>query len=157
MTATLYLVKALENYPYCMEDCIESLNYALSYDENNAIALCLMGRIQMDLFGNTESAIDYFEQALASDLNYTETYQHYMQLLIENEQLEKAKKLLEFSKGKIAHRKAQLLIFEARILEREHKWKKALRVLEKAVENAYSENVLEEIDQLKKRIERKNK
>lgn len=155
MTTVNYLVKALESYPYYMEECIESLNYALSYDAENAIALCLMGRIQADVFGNVPSAIDYFENALASDMSYAETYRHYMNVLIENEQLEKARAFLVFSQKRIAHQKARLLVFEARILEREHKWKKALKVLETALENAYSEEVIEEIDQLKRRIERK--
>lgn len=155
MTATSYVVKALEYYPYCLEECVESLNYALSYDENNVIALCLMGRIHAERFGDPVQAVEYFESALASDPSYAETYRHYMRVLITSEKLDRAKAFLAFSKGKIPHRKAQLLVFEAWILEREHKWKKALKVLKKALENAYSEGMIEEIDQLKGRIERK--
>ncbi len=157
MTTSIYLVKALDNYPYNMEECFESLNYALSYDENNAVGLCLMGKVQAELFRNIPLAIEYFEQALAADLSYAETYRHYMNVLIATEQLEKAKAFLNFSKGKIPYRKAELLLFEALILEREHKWKKALKVLGKALGNAYSECMIEEIDRVKSRIERKNK
>lgn len=155
MTATHYLVKALDYYPYNMEECMEALNYALSYDENNAVALCLMGRIQEEIFGNTALAIDYFEGALASDLGYAETYRHYMNVLIDHEQLDKAKAFLRFTKKNHPHLKAALLLSEARILEREHQWKKALKVLSKAIENAYSSDMMDEIETIKSRVELK--
>ncbi|MBP6238275.1 MAG: hypothetical protein KA270_13100 [Saprospiraceae bacterium] len=40
-----YLVKALDAYPYNLEEAIESLDYALSGDNNNAATLCLYGRV----------------------------------------------------------------------------------------------------------------
>ena len=43
--ANNYLFKALDAYPYDLEETIEALTYALSYDEKNTVALCLMGRV----------------------------------------------------------------------------------------------------------------
>lgn len=40
-----YLFQAMDNYPYCLEETIESLDYALSYDDKNVTALCLYARI----------------------------------------------------------------------------------------------------------------
>ena len=40
-----YLVKAIDAYPYNLEEAIESLDYALSGDNNNAATLCLYGRV----------------------------------------------------------------------------------------------------------------
>ena len=50
MTANIYLVKALDYYPYNLEEALESLNYAMAYEENNPIALCLMGRVHLEVF-----------------------------------------------------------------------------------------------------------
>lgn len=157
MTTNTYTIKALESYRYDKEECLEALGYALAYDENNAVALCLMGRIQMEMFENFELAANYFENALASDATYAETYRHYLELLITQGNLTKAKAFLKFASTRIAHKQAELFIGEARILEREFKFKKALKMLRDALKSAYSEYTIEEIDEIKNRIERKQK
>lgn len=43
VTTDKYIFQALDAYPYNLEETVESLNYALSYDDKNAVALCLMG------------------------------------------------------------------------------------------------------------------
>jgi len=155
MTTNTYTIKALECYTYDKEECLEALGYALAYDENNAVALCLMGRIQMEMFENFPLAINYFENALASDASYAETYKHYLEVLITQGNLEKARSFMKFASTRIAHKQADLLIGEARILEREFKFKKALKLLDKALKHAYSENTLFEIDDIRSRIQRK--
>jgi len=45
LTKSKYYFEALDNYPYSLPDCLEALNYALSYDPEDADSLCLMGRI----------------------------------------------------------------------------------------------------------------
>lgn len=157
MTTNTYTIKALESYRYDKEECLEALSYALSYDENNAVALCLMGRIQVEMFENYTLATDYFENALAADSNYAETYRHYLHLLVTKGDLEKAKAFLKFANSRIPHKQADLFIGEARILEREFKLKKALKMLKRAEKNAFSEDVLFEIDEMISRIERKQK
>jgi len=155
MTATNYIIKALDSYPYYPEETMESLNYALSYDGNNAVALCLMGRIQYDMFRDVTAATESFEQALASDLSYTETYVYYMNMLIESEDLPKARKFVEFARKKVPQLKAFLFLSEARILEREQKLKKAVKCLKEALNCACNDELINEIDQVKSRIERK--
>lgn len=157
MTATHYIIKALDSYPCYPEETMESLNYALSYDGNNAVALCLMGRIQYDMFRDVTTATDYFEQALAADLKYTETYVYYMNLLIETEDLPKARKFVEFTRKKVPQLTAFLYFSEARILEREQKWKKAIKSLKEALAHACCDDLIREIDQVKSRIERKQR
>jgi len=157
MTTNTYTIKALESYRYDKEECLEALGYALSYDENNAVALCLMGRIQMEMFENFSLATDYFENALASDPAYAETYRHYLNLLVIQGNLEKAKAFLKFASSRIPYKQADLFIGEARILEREFKLKKALKTLDKALKHAFSEDVIFEIDEMITRIERKRK
>lgn len=155
MTTNTYTIKALESYRYDKEECLEALGYALSYDENNAVALCLMGRIQFEMFGNVVSARNYFENALAADATYVETYRHYLVLLINQNELETAKAFLKFMSNRIGHKQFDLYIGEVRILEREFKFKKALKVLNEALKHAFSEDELEELDEIKSRLERK--
>ena len=95
MTTELYTIKALDNYPFDMEACMEALNYALAYDQSNAVAVCLMGRVQWEYFGNAEAAIGYYEQALGADYAYAETYHHYIKLLIHLNRLERIKEKLK--------------------------------------------------------------
>ena len=63
-----YLFQALDAYPYNLEEAVESLNYALSYDDKNPIALCLMGQIYAENLRNYEEAKEYYQQALAADM-----------------------------------------------------------------------------------------
>jgi hypothetical protein len=43
-----YIFKALDNYPYYLDEVMESLNYALSYDNKNTMALTLMGKVHAE-------------------------------------------------------------------------------------------------------------
>jgi uncharacterized protein YfaS (alpha-2-macroglobulin family) len=47
-TIDKYLFQALDNYPYSLQETVESLDYALSYDEKNTTALCLYARIEAE-------------------------------------------------------------------------------------------------------------
>ena len=51
-----YLFQALDNYPYSLEETVESLDYALSYDEKNTVALCLYGRLYAEQLKHYETA-----------------------------------------------------------------------------------------------------
>ena len=155
MTTNTYTIKALESYRYDKEECLEALGYALSYDENNAVALCLMGRIQFEMFGNVESARNYFENALVADPGYSETYKHYFMLLISRNELETAKAFLKFMEKRIAYQPFELLKSEVLILEREFRFKKAVKVLNEALKHAFTEDDLFELDEIKSRLDRK--
>ena len=43
--ADQYYVKAFDNYPFEIENTVENLSYALSYDEHHVQANCLMGQV----------------------------------------------------------------------------------------------------------------
>ena len=55
-----YVFKALENYPYDLEEVMEALNYALSYDDKNTMALTLMGRVYAEKLFKYNDAIKIF-------------------------------------------------------------------------------------------------
>lgn len=140
MSTTLannYYLKALDNYPYDLPDFLESISYALSYDENHADAHYLMGRYYMEQVFKYNQAQYHYEMALVNDINHIETYYHFIRLFILTNELEKAEKLIEQAtkiKGiyipALLHRKA--VIFEIR-----KNYKKALQWINKAIEDAY--------------------
>ncbi|MEO1097874.1 MAG: hypothetical protein AAFX57_08965 [Bacteroidota bacterium] len=85
MTLTLanqYFLKAMDEYPYCLEETIENLNYALSYEDEHAGANCLMGKVYLEQFQNFELAEEYFIKAMATDPFDLRTCENYMRLMI---------------------------------------------------------------------------
>ena len=85
LTKNKYYFEALDFYPYNLPDCLEALNYALSYDSEDADALCLMGRIHSEVLKNYEKAKEFFEEAMMFDVSNVNTPQYYIACLIENE------------------------------------------------------------------------
>lgn len=56
LTKSKYYFEALDNYPYSLPDCLEALNYALSYDPEDPDVLCLMGRMYSEMLNDYEKA-----------------------------------------------------------------------------------------------------
>jgi tetratricopeptide (TPR) repeat protein len=93
--ADKYFLKALDAFDYDMEELVESLDYALSHDEEHAPTLCLLGRTHMEKMKNFREAQHCFEMALIADKNYVDTYKYYSKLLIWIGQLDHAKILIQ--------------------------------------------------------------
>ena len=129
-----YYLKALDYYPYNLEELIENLNYALSYDDQHSDANCLMGRLQHRQLNNYEEAEYYFQTALASEPKNIEVYKHYSFLLLDLREYKKARKLALFSytiKG-VDH--AEIKRIEGLIYEGEKDFLNANRLYKKAIE-----------------------
>ena len=54
MTQNKYYFQALDNFPYNMQETIEALIYALSYEGQNAESLCLLGRVYAEVLKDYE-------------------------------------------------------------------------------------------------------
>ncbi|MCL7753278.1 hypothetical protein [Polaribacter sp. Z022] len=85
-----YVFKALDAYPYELEKCIEALNYALSYNENDEMALSLMGRVYAEILNNYEEGIANYKLVLAENINNLEVQSHYINALLWNENYNEA-------------------------------------------------------------------
>ncbi|OXA75565.1 hypothetical protein SAMN05444397_101624 [Flavobacterium aquidurense] len=131
-TIDKYLFQALDNYPYSLEETIESLDYAFSYDDKNTMVLCLYGRIQAEQLWNYEEAKSYFQQALAINIHALEVYPHYLQTLILNEDYEEAQKLIDFALTIKGINKSDIYVKKAILLEVQHQFKNALREIKNA-------------------------
>ncbi|WP_236687013.1 tetratricopeptide repeat protein [Elizabethkingia anophelis] len=67
-TKNKYYFEALDHYPYSIPDCVEALNYALSYDPQDADSLCLMARVYSEILKDYNTAKAYFEEAMKNDV-----------------------------------------------------------------------------------------
>lgn len=155
MTTNNYLIKALESYPYDLEQCMESLNYAMAYEDNNPIAYCLMGRVHLEIFKDYPAANSYFREALASDVDYVETYCYFLECLLIQADFEELKKLLVFAGKRKGMDRALLFYYEAMLLERQLKFKKALKMIKEAMIQAPSSSFMSDLEEMKRRVEKK--
>lgn len=124
-----YLFQAMDNYPYSLEETIESLDFALSYDSSNTMALCLYARVQTEQLFNYEKAKEYFQEALAADINAVGVYPHYIQTLLLNEDFDEAQKLIDFSQTLKGINRFEILAKQLQLYEIRRKFKKAKKVL----------------------------
>ncbi|WP_196892620.1 tetratricopeptide repeat protein [Aureivirga marina] len=148
-----YLFEALDAYPYDLVQTIESLNYALAYNENDPYALCLMGRVYAEQLEQFETAKSYFQKALEIDIYTLYIYPHYIKVLLQNEDYKEAAKLIEFAlkikgidKGLMWQKKA--LLYECLKM-----YENALFCLKKARRFGYNSDFLAFLDREKERIQ----
>lgn len=149
LTKSKYYFEALDNYPYSLPDCLEALNYALSYDPEDADSLCLMGRIYSEMLTDYEKAKIYFEEGMQCDVANLNTPLHYIKCLLDNEDLDEAEKLINYALKMKGVDKARILIQKSLLLEIRCEYKKALEPLKEAKKYSYNQNM---IDFLKARI-----
>ncbi|WP_433763411.1 hypothetical protein [Flavobacterium ginsenosidimutans] len=154
-TIDKYLFQALDNYPYSLEDTIESLDYAFSYDNKNTMVLCLYGRIQAEQLMNYEEAKSYFQEALAINIHALEVYPYYLQTLIVNEDFEEAQKLIEFALTIKGINKSMIFVKKAVLLEVQHKFKEALKEIKQAKLYSIQHDYDSGISEVEKRIKDK--
>lgn len=150
-----YLFQALDAYPYNLEEAVESLNYALSYDEKNPIALSLLGQIYAESLKNYEVAKEYYQQALAEDMYALDVYPKYINVLLWNEDYEEAEKLVDFALTVKGTDKAMLYLKKGILFEQKKNYKKALKCLKLAKENAYNNHFINDLKEEEERIKNK--
>lgn len=153
--ADTYYLKAMDSYPYDLEETIENLHYALSYNTEHANANCLMAKILTELFKDYASAEKYFEMALASDPNHLNACMDYAQLLIETAEYNKAEKLLTYARAIKGVDLAQLYYLEGLLYEYQKDYIKAIQLYKEALENAYDADFIYFIEDCTERVNKK--
>jgi len=152
-----YLFQALDNYPYSLEETIESLDYAFSYDGKNTMVLCLYGRIQVDQLWNYEEAKSYFQEALAINIHALEVYPYYIQTLILNEDYEEAQKLIDFALTIKGINKSEIYVKKAILFEAQLRFKDALTAIKNAklytLQFAFESDITEVEKRIKSKID----
>lgn len=154
-TVDKYLFQALDNYPYWLEGTIESLDYTLSYNDKNVMALCLYGRIQTEQLHDYEEAKRYFQEALAIDIHAVAVYPYYLDALLLNEDQDEASKLIDFALTIKGINKVAIMLRKVFLLEQQKEFKKAVKLLKEikllltANDNSY------EVEETEKRLKAK--
>ncbi|MFC7523104.1 hypothetical protein ACFQRK_04075 [Parapedobacter sp. GCM10030251] len=152
-----YYFQALDNYPYNLEEAVTALNYALAYDANDADSLCLMGRLHHEVLRDYRAARRYFEEALAADVYTLSVYPYFADCLLALEEMEHAKKLIDFALTLKGMDKGVMLQKKATYYERLRKWNKALDNIRQAAHYASCTQEMDALDEREKLIERKKK
>jgi len=154
-TVDKYLFQALDNYPYWLEGTIESLDYALSYNDKNVMALCLYGRIQTEQLHDYEQAKRYFQEALAIDIHAIAVYPYYLDALLLNEDYDEATKLIDFALTIKGVNKVEIMLRKVFLLERQKEFKEAVKLL-KEIKLSMTENDNSyDIEETEKRLKAK--
>ncbi|MAT90180.1 MAG: hypothetical protein CMC35_05765 [Flavobacteriaceae bacterium] len=154
----IYLIKALEAYPWELEKAVEALNYALSYEPDNATALVLMAKIHAEYLGDYEVAKELFEKALISDLNNPKIYPEYITVLVHAEDFKEATRLIEYAMTVKGVDRAVIKLLHGHVLEATLEFEKAEEAIKEAMSLALNNGFIEhaelELNRVRKKRER---
>lgn len=154
-TIDKYLFQAMDNYPYWLEGTIESLDYALSYNDKNPMTLCLYGRIQTEQLHDYEEAKRYFQEALAIDIQAIAVYPFYIDTLLLNEDYEEADKLIAFALTIKGINKVEIMLKKVLLLEKQVAFKKAFKDLKEIKLIVTNNEHNYQIEEIEKRLKAK--
>lgn len=155
LTKNKYYFEALDYFPYNMSDCLDALNYALSYEPEDADSLCLMGRVYSEVLRDYETAKKYFEEAMQSNISNVNTPKYYIECLLSNEDHEEAEKLIEYALKMKGIDKAEILNCKSLLLERKGQYKQAMEQLKEARKFSFCRATLEVLEDTEKLIQNK--
>lgn len=150
-----YVFKAIDAYPYDLEETMEALNYALSYDDKNTMALTLMGRVYAEKLYNYVEAISYFKEVLAIKIDAFEVYEHYINALLWNEDLKEAEDFIDFALTVKGADKAVLFLKKGALYEQLNEYKKAIFYIKQAKEHTFNADFMGIVVEQKKRVKEK--
>ncbi|ULC59536.1 hypothetical protein MBM09_00820 [Flaviramulus sp. BrNp1-15] len=150
-----YVFQALDAYPYNLEETLEALNYALSYNEKDAQALCLMGRVYAEQLKNYETAKHYFAEAVTQHMEMPKTYPYYIQTLLWNEDYVEAQKLLDFAQTVKGVDKALLELMQGILFEKLGQFKVAIKIFKRAKKTATNNGFIDYVDNELSRVKKK--
>ncbi|WP_281637054.1 tetratricopeptide repeat protein [Flavobacterium marginilacus] len=156
-TADKYIFQALDNYPYWLEGTIESLDYALSYNEKDTTALCLYGRVQSEQLQDYEEAKRYFQEALAINIHAVAVYPYYLNALLLNEDYEEASKLIDFALTVKGTDETAIQLKKVMLLEKQQEIISALKLIKEVKLLMTANDNLQEIEETEKRLKTKKK
>lgn len=150
-----YLFRAIEAYPYELERAIEALNYALSYEPDNVKALCLMARVHNEQLGDKETAKEFYQKAIASNIDNPDIYPDYIRLLVNNGDYAEAETLIEFAMRFEGTAKANIKLVQASLFEAIQEFDKAEVALQEAKMIALNNDFLSYVDDVISRVVKK--
>ncbi|MEG0927730.1 MULTISPECIES: tetratricopeptide repeat protein [Chryseobacterium] len=155
LTKNKYYFEALDYFPYNMAECLDALNYALSYEPEDADSLCLMGRVYSEVLKDYETGKKYFEEAMQSNIGNVNTPRYYIECLLSNEDYEEAEKLIGYALRMKGIDKSEILNCKSLLMERKGEYKQALEELKEARKFSYCRSSLEILEDREKLVKGK--
>lgn len=155
LTKSKYYFEALDYFPFNLSECIDALNYALSYEPEDADSLCLMGRVYSEELKDYETAKKYFDEAMQNNIGNINTPKYYIECLLNNEDYKEAEKLITFAMKIKGIDKSEILNCLSLLQERNFEYKQALGTLKEAKKFAYSRTSLEILEEREKLVKGK--
>lgn len=155
LTKNKYYFEALDYFPYNMAECLDALNYALSYEPEDADSLCLMGRVYSEVLKDYETGKKYFEEAMQSNIGNVNTPKYYIECLLSNEDYEEAEKLIKYALKMKGIDKAEILNCASLLLERKGEYKQALEQLKEARKFSFCKSSFEILEEREKAVQNK--
>ena len=155
--ADTYYIKALDNYPYNLEEMLENVNYALSYDNEHPEANTLMARFYTNEVPKYDLAKEYAQRALSSDPNCIEAFKALAVVLMYSGELQELKKVVGYVS---TLREANKYYFEgllAQTYEAKGKLSKAKKILKNATHLCVYDDTLESLQNQLSRVKKKLK
>jgi len=129
-----------------LEETVENLNYALSYQSNNAYALYLMARLQAEQLGDYNMAKYYYAEALASKMDFQKVYPRYIQVLLDNEDFTEAKKLIDFALTVKGVDRGLVWCKQGLLFEIKQQYKKAIQAFKTAKRFGVNNDFISHVD-----------
>lgn len=155
LTKNKYYFEALDCYPYNLPDCLQTLNYALSYDSEDADALCLMGRIHSEMLKDYDKAKEFFAEAMMFDVTNVNTPQYYISCLIENQDFTEAEKLINYALKIKGIDQSKLLFSRSLLSEKRGSFTNAFKFLKEAEKFCFNQCSLDVVRERKKFLKAK--
>ena len=155
--ADTYYLKAKAAVYYDWEEVCESLNYALSYNEDHCAALCLLGKVYAKNLKQYDLAFECFDKVIAIDSSYVQVYIQYGKFLIWTGEIERATKLISFAFTVKGISKGELHWLSAYAFETKQEYKLALKELKEAKKHTYNYDYFSFLEDEINRIKKKQK
>lgn len=145
--ADQYYIKAMDEYPYNLEESIENLNYALSYNSEHVGALYLMGCLHMEHLDELEIAEEYFEMAVSINPSNYKLNCKYAELMIIFKEYQKAQKMIAYTHRIRGVNTAIILRVESFLYEHRCFFDESIRLLERAKQYAFNNGYLDDLNE----------
>lgn len=155
--ADKYYLKAVDSYPHYLEEVVESLKFALSYDNDHVGANWLMGKFYAEQLLDYTRAESYYQIAMAGDPHNEIVCMDYTLLLIVMKEFGKAQKLIEYTRGFKSVDLGRMFYHEGLIYEYHHEYDKAIQSYENALLESYNDEFSNIMNGFIKRVKAKQK
>ena len=150
-----YFIRAVDEYPYNLEEVFRNIELVLTNDQRHAGALCLLARVYHEQLERHDEADQYFRKSLSANPRYAPAFSHFIAFLLEIGEVDQAEQFLKHARKLKGIKRAQLHLWQAQIWELRGRLQEADAELRIALSKCLDSNYFEFIENERNRIEKK--